>query len=183
MGGVLAPRVDVAEDDKSVTLTAELPGVKEKRHRRVAGRRPAHHQGREALRARGQEGESRRPYAPPHGALLRRLPADADRSLPGRSRSRSRRSSGMAFSRSRCPSRPMRSRRSRVARSRSTGLPAARAEGSPPSRSHASESMLSSRRPAGSARRLLERGCRRWRGPAARPCSGSRHRSCAGCRR
>ena len=29
MGGVLAPRVDVAEDDKSVTLTAELPGVKE----------------------------------------------------------------------------------------------------------------------------------------------------------
>jgi HSP20 family protein len=30
MGGVLAPRVDVAEDDKSVTLTAELPGVNEK---------------------------------------------------------------------------------------------------------------------------------------------------------
>src|SRR5262245_59099968 len=29
IGGVLAPRVDVAEDDKSVTLTAELPGVKE----------------------------------------------------------------------------------------------------------------------------------------------------------
>src|SRR5947207_8998441 len=29
MGGVLAPRVDVAEDDKSVTLTAELPGVNE----------------------------------------------------------------------------------------------------------------------------------------------------------
>ena len=29
MGGVLAPRVDVAEDDKAVTLTAELPGVKE----------------------------------------------------------------------------------------------------------------------------------------------------------
>ena len=30
MGGVLAPRVDVAEDDKAVTLTAELPGVTEK---------------------------------------------------------------------------------------------------------------------------------------------------------
>ena|SRR5689334_23250309 len=29
MGGVLAPRVDIAEDDKAVTLTAELPGVKE----------------------------------------------------------------------------------------------------------------------------------------------------------
>ena len=29
MGGVLAPRVDVAEVDKAVTLTAELPGVKE----------------------------------------------------------------------------------------------------------------------------------------------------------
>jgi HSP20 family protein len=30
MGGVLAPRVDVAESDKAVTLTAELPGVDEK---------------------------------------------------------------------------------------------------------------------------------------------------------
>ena len=30
MGGVLAPRVDVAEDEKAVTLTAELPGVNEK---------------------------------------------------------------------------------------------------------------------------------------------------------
>ena len=30
MGGVLAPRVDVAEDEKVVTLTAELPGVNEK---------------------------------------------------------------------------------------------------------------------------------------------------------
>jgi HSP20 family protein len=30
MGGVLAPRVDVAEDEKTVTLTAELPGVNEK---------------------------------------------------------------------------------------------------------------------------------------------------------
>ena len=29
MGGVLAPRMDVAEDEKAVTLTAELPGVKE----------------------------------------------------------------------------------------------------------------------------------------------------------
>ena len=29
MGGVLAPRVDVAEDDQSVTLSAELPGVDE----------------------------------------------------------------------------------------------------------------------------------------------------------
>jgi HSP20 family protein len=29
MGGVLAPRVDVTEDDKAVTLTAELPGVRE----------------------------------------------------------------------------------------------------------------------------------------------------------
>ena len=29
MGGVLAPRVDVAEDEKTVTLTAELPGVNE----------------------------------------------------------------------------------------------------------------------------------------------------------
>jgi HSP20 family protein len=29
IGGVLAPRVDVAEDEKAVTLTAELPGVKE----------------------------------------------------------------------------------------------------------------------------------------------------------
>src|SRR5215475_4635619 len=29
MGGVLAPRVDIAEDEKAVTLTAELPGVKE----------------------------------------------------------------------------------------------------------------------------------------------------------
>jgi HSP20 family protein len=29
MGGVLAPRIDVAEDEKAVTLTAELPGVKE----------------------------------------------------------------------------------------------------------------------------------------------------------
>ena len=30
MGGVLAPRVDVAEDEKAVTLTAEVPGVNEK---------------------------------------------------------------------------------------------------------------------------------------------------------
>ena len=30
MGGVLAPRVDVAEDGKAVTLTVELPGVNEK---------------------------------------------------------------------------------------------------------------------------------------------------------
>jgi HSP20 family protein len=30
MGGVLAPRVDVAEDENAVTLTAELPGVNEK---------------------------------------------------------------------------------------------------------------------------------------------------------
>jgi HSP20 family protein len=30
MGGVLAPRVDVAENDKFVMLTAELPGVNEK---------------------------------------------------------------------------------------------------------------------------------------------------------
>jgi len=29
MGGVLAPRVDVVEDDNAVTLTAELPGVNE----------------------------------------------------------------------------------------------------------------------------------------------------------
>jgi len=29
MGGVLAPRVDIAEDEKAVILTAELPGVKE----------------------------------------------------------------------------------------------------------------------------------------------------------
>jgi len=29
MGGVLAPRVDIAEDEKAVVLTAELPGVKE----------------------------------------------------------------------------------------------------------------------------------------------------------
>jgi len=29
MGGVLAPRVDIAEDDRAVTLTAELPGVKQ----------------------------------------------------------------------------------------------------------------------------------------------------------
>src|SRR6266705_490023 len=30
LGGVLAPRVDVAEDEKTVTLTAELAGVNEK---------------------------------------------------------------------------------------------------------------------------------------------------------
>jgi HSP20 family protein len=29
MGGVLAPRVDIAEEENAVTLTAELPGVKE----------------------------------------------------------------------------------------------------------------------------------------------------------
>ena len=29
IGGVLAPRVDVAEDEKAVAVTAELPGVKE----------------------------------------------------------------------------------------------------------------------------------------------------------
>ena len=29
MGGVLAPRIDVAEDGQSVMLTAELPGVSE----------------------------------------------------------------------------------------------------------------------------------------------------------
>jgi HSP20 family protein len=29
MGGVLAPRVDIAEDDQAVNVTAELPGVKE----------------------------------------------------------------------------------------------------------------------------------------------------------
>src|SRR5436309_9972278 len=29
-GGVLAPSVDVAEDEKAVTLSAELPGVDEK---------------------------------------------------------------------------------------------------------------------------------------------------------
>ena len=29
MGGVLAPRLDVTEEDKAVTITAELPGVKE----------------------------------------------------------------------------------------------------------------------------------------------------------
>ena len=29
MGGVLAPRVDIAENEKAVVLTAELPGVKE----------------------------------------------------------------------------------------------------------------------------------------------------------
>jgi HSP20 family protein len=30
MGGVLAPRVDIAEDERYVTLTAELPGVNER---------------------------------------------------------------------------------------------------------------------------------------------------------
>jgi HSP20 family protein len=30
MGGVLTPRVDIAEDEKTVTLSAELPGVNEK---------------------------------------------------------------------------------------------------------------------------------------------------------
>jgi len=30
MGGMLAPRIDVSETDKEVTLTAELPGVDEK---------------------------------------------------------------------------------------------------------------------------------------------------------
>jgi HSP20 family protein len=30
MGGVLAPRIDVSEDEKAVTVTAELPGVNEK---------------------------------------------------------------------------------------------------------------------------------------------------------
>ena len=29
MGGFLAPRIDIAEDDRSITLTAELPGVNE----------------------------------------------------------------------------------------------------------------------------------------------------------
>ena len=28
MGGVLAPRLDVSEDEKAVTITAELPGVR-----------------------------------------------------------------------------------------------------------------------------------------------------------
>jgi HSP20 family protein len=30
LGGILAPRIDMAEDDRSVTLTAELPGVNER---------------------------------------------------------------------------------------------------------------------------------------------------------
>jgi HSP20 family protein len=30
MGGVLAPRVDLAEDERAITVTAELPGVQEK---------------------------------------------------------------------------------------------------------------------------------------------------------
>src|SRR4029450_11251241 len=29
MGGILAPRIDVAEDSQSVMLTAELPGISE----------------------------------------------------------------------------------------------------------------------------------------------------------
>jgi len=87
MGGVLAPRVDVAEDDKSVTLTAELPGVNEEDIEvTLAG---------DQLTIKGEKHseldekkESERPHGAPHGALLRCLPAHADRPLPGGSPTR-----------------------------------------------------------------------------------------------
>src|SRR5262249_36998465 len=72
MGGVLAPRVDVTEDDKAVTVTAELPGVTE-RDLEVS-------LGRKARGARREE-RSRGPHDPPHRAALRRLSANRNSTL------------------------------------------------------------------------------------------------------
>jgi len=81
MGGFLAPRIDIAEDDRSITLTAELPGVNESDIDVSLVGDQLYDQGREALRARGQEGRARLLLAP-HGALLRDIPThhhgDAD---------------------------------------------------------------------------------------------------------
>jgi hypothetical protein len=83
MGGVLAPRVDIAEDDTAVTLTAALPGAREVDIAGVVGGRPAQHQGRKAVRACRKEGYGRSDGSP-HGALLWGFPAHADAALPGR---------------------------------------------------------------------------------------------------
>jgi HSP20 family protein len=86
MGGVLAPRLDVAEDEKAVTITAELPGVKENEIEvSLVGDRLTL-KGREAIRPRRQRGSARPRYSP-HRTLLRRVPADDHPPLPGRGRS------------------------------------------------------------------------------------------------
>ena len=98
MGGVLAPRVDVAEDDKAVTITAELPGVKESEievclvgdQLTIKGEKRSEHE--EQKRSAGT-------CDTPHGTLLRRLPADANRALPGGARSSLGSSSRTGFSR------------------------------------------------------------------------------------
>ena len=60
MGGVLAPRLDVAEDDKAVTITAELPGVKEHEievslvgdQLTIKGEKRSEHEGKEEVQGR-----------------------------------------------------------------------------------------------------------------------------------
>ena len=116
MGGVLAPRVDVAEDDKVVTLTAELPGVNEKDidvslvgdQLTIKGEKRSEHEEKKDV-AGHLVHRTERSY----GAFQRTLTVPI-KSIPARSP----RTSRTAFSRSRCPSRPMPLPKSRVKRSK-----------------------------------------------------------------
>ena len=116
MGGVLAPRMDVAEDEEAVTLTAELPGVKESDIEVRSWATSSQSRARSApstMRRRKWQGARftarSDPMAPSSGRL--RFPTAS-------SRMRFRLSSEMAFSPSGCRNRLRRLNRSRDARSK-----------------------------------------------------------------
>ena len=117
MGGVLAPRMDVAENEKAVTLTAELPGVKENDievslvgdQLTIKGEKRSEHDEKKEV-----EGRTLHRMERSYGAFQRTLRPPI-RSIP----TKSLRSSRTAFSRSRCRNPPMPSPRSKDARSKS----------------------------------------------------------------
>ena len=115
MGGVLAPRMDVAEDEEAVTLTAELPGVKENDievslvgdQLTIKGEKRSEHDEKKEMGGRITARSG--PMAPSSGRL--RFPTAS-------SRMRFRLSSEMAFSPSGCRNRLRRLNRSKDARSK-----------------------------------------------------------------
>ena len=116
MGGVLAPRMDVAEDEEAVTLTAELPGVKESDievslvgdQLTIKGEKRSEHDEKKEMGGRTVHRKERS-----YGAFQRTL------TVPYRSsRMRFRLSSEMAFLPSGCRNRLKRLNRSRDVRSK-----------------------------------------------------------------